>query len=62
MTPRDKKQALRRVTTSAVRSKLAAESRDTLIREALEVGCSIREVAAEANLSPARIHQIRHGR
>ncbi len=61
MTPQQK-QALRWVRRAAEKSKLAAESRDTMIRDALDEGLSVRAVGAAANLSPARVHQIRHGR
>jgi len=56
------RQALRFVGKTAQRAKEASQNRDMMIRDALEVGCSIREVAKAADLSPARVHQIRHGR
>jgi hypothetical protein len=57
----EKKQALRRVGRAAEKSRLAAAARDESILEALELA-SMRQVAESAGLSPARIHQIRHGR
>lgn len=56
-----KKQALRRVTRSAEKLELAKAERDARIHDALELA-SVREVAAAADLSPARAHQIGHGR
>jgi DNA-binding NarL/FixJ family response regulator len=56
------KQALRHVGRKSNQSEEASHSRNLAIRDALEEGCSIREVAAAANLSPARVHQIRHGK
>jgi adenine deaminase len=56
------KKALRWVGRASEKAKLASGYRDSMIRDALEEGCSIREVAAAANLSPARVHQIRHGK
>jgi hypothetical protein len=53
--------ALRRVDRLSTNAKKAAEQRDEAIREALK-SCSIRAVAEVASLSPARVHQIRHGR
>jgi hypothetical protein len=57
----EKKQALRWVKRSSDKAKVAAANRDDMIRDALEF-CSLREVGEAAGLSPARIHQIRHGR
>jgi DNA-binding NarL/FixJ family response regulator len=57
-----KRLALRHVERKTSQSQEASHSRDHAIRDALEEGCSIREVAAAANLSPARVHQIRHGK
>jgi AcrR family transcriptional regulator len=58
---REKKKALRRVTRSAEKSRLAAAERDLAIADALQYA-SMRQVAESAGLSPARIHQIRHGK
>lgn len=57
----EQKQALRDVKKMTVQADLAKERRDAAIRDALEV-CSVRVVAEAAELSPARVHQIRHGR
>jgi hypothetical protein len=57
----EKRKALRHVARSAEKSRLAAAERDASILEALELA-SMRQVAESAGLSPARIHQIRHGR
>lgn len=57
----EKKRALRQVRRAAERLEIAKESRDSWIRDALEIA-SVREVAEAANLSSARAHQIRHGR
>ncbi len=57
----EKKQALRRVSRSAEKATVAAHERDVSIQDALLVA-SIREVAEAAHLSPARVHQIRHGK
>jgi AcrR family transcriptional regulator len=57
-----KKQHLRYVRNGSEQAKNAAATRDNRIRDALEMGLSIREVAAAAGLSPARVHQIRHGK
>ncbi len=57
----EKSKTLRAVRRAAVQSTLAAERRDAAIRDALEFS-SVREVAVAAELSPARVHQIRHGR
>ncbi len=62
MTPAVKMRLLRWVKNSSDKSKAAAEYRDEMICEALADGLSIREVAAAAGLSPARVHQIRHGK
>ncbi len=56
------KQHLRRVRNGAEQAKGAAATRDARILAALESGLSLRQVALAAGLSPARIHQIRHGR
>ena len=57
----EKKKVLRRVRRASEQAKIAKESRDGWIHEALEL-CSVREVATAAELSPARVHQIRHGK
>jgi translation initiation factor 2 alpha subunit (eIF-2alpha) len=57
----NKKDSLRRVTRDADKAKEASWRRDKTICEALE-HASTREVAVAAGLSPARIHQIRHGK
>ncbi len=62
MTAAEKKKVLRWVRRASEKAKIAAGHRDTMILDALEDGCTIREVATEAGLSPARVHQIRHGR
>lgn len=56
-----KRKALRKVELMSERSTLAAKARDMAILDALG-SASIREVATAAGLSPARVHQIRHGR
>jgi hypothetical protein len=56
-----KTKALRGVSREAARAKLAIETRNAVIRHALETS-SVREVAVAAQLSSARVHQIRHGR
>jgi hypothetical protein len=56
-----KKQALRRAAQGTAKAIAASETRNAAILAALEF-CSVREVAAATGLSPARIHQIRHGR
>ncbi len=62
MTAAEKKKALRHVQGGAEKAKVAVENRDTRILVALGLGLSIREVATAAGLSPARVHQIRHGK
>lgn len=62
MAPLSKKQILNKVRHGSKQAKDATLLRDHRIREALDLGMSIREVAAAADLSPARIHQIRHGK
>lgn len=57
----EKKQALRHVRRTSTAAKLASERRDAAIHHALD-SSSIREVAEAASLSPARVHQIRHGK
>ncbi len=57
----EKKRAMRKVSRAAETAAVAARVRNVAITDALELG-SIREVAEAAGLSPARIHQIRHGR
>jgi DNA-binding NarL/FixJ family response regulator len=57
-----KRLALRHVARKAGQAQEAAHSRNLAIHDALKDGCSMREVAAAADLSPARIHQIRHGK
>lgn len=39
-----------------------SQNRDQAIRDAHTAGHSIRAIAAATSLSPARIHQILHGR
>ncbi len=56
-----KKRALVRVTRTAEKAKAASRDRNEAIIGALEFS-SLREVAQASGLSPARIHQIRHGR
>ncbi len=56
-----KNRAMRKVTRTAAKASAAARDRNQSILDALEYG-SLREVADAAGLSPARIHQIRHGR
>ncbi len=56
-----KNRAMRKVTRTAEKATAAARDRNQSILDALEFG-SLREVADAAGLSPARIHQIRHGR
>jgi hypothetical protein len=53
--------ALRHVGFAAKKAKAASEARDQAIVYSLEFATT-REVAAAAGLSPARIHQIRHGK
>ncbi len=55
-------QHLRRVRNGSAQARGATETRDNRIRAALDYGLSIRAVAEAAGLSPARVHQIRHGR
>ncbi len=57
----EKKKVLRQVRRASEKLEIAKESRDSWIRDALELA-SVREVAQAANLSSARAHQIRHGR
>jgi hypothetical protein len=57
----DQLSRLRRVQRLAERAKTVSAQRDEAIRQALGI-CSIRETAKAADLSPARIHQIRHGK
>jgi hypothetical protein len=60
--PTGQPKALRQVRRAAVQSTLASERRDASIRDALNDGCTIRETAEAAGLSPARVHQIRYGK
>ncbi len=50
------------VTRAARKAALAAQARDDAIRAACADGATIRAVAVAAGLSPARVHQILHGR
>ncbi len=59
--PAAKSKALRDVKRTTVQLDLAKERRDAAIRDALDEA-SVREVAAAAELSSARVHQIRHGK
>jgi len=53
---------LTRVKWATDKARAAQQARDDQIRIALGEGHSVREVAVAAGLSPARIHQIQHGR
>lgn len=55
-----KKQRLRGVRDGAAQAQSAVVLRDERIVKAHEDGCTIREVAEAAGLSPTRIHQILH--
>ncbi len=61
-TSAEKKKLFRSVRRAAEKATTASETRQAAIIAALEVGCSVRQVADAAGLSPARIHQIRHGK
>jgi hypothetical protein len=50
------------ITRATAKAISASENRDNLIRQAHASGVTIRAIAAAAGLSPARIHQILHGR
>lgn len=50
------------VTRAAAKAASALEARNVAIRAAHERGETIRAVAAAAGLSPARVHQILHGK
>jgi hypothetical protein len=54
--------SLATVTEHATAATTAAAQRDSTIRAAHAKGASIRAIAAAAGLSPARVHQILHGR
>jgi hypothetical protein len=56
-----KKQALRRAARATEAALVASIDRNAKISAALEFA-STREVALATGLSPARIHQIRHGK
>lgn len=53
---------LTEVTQDATAAIVAATQRDTTIRAAHANGATIRAIATAAGLSPARVHQILHGR
>jgi hypothetical protein len=53
-----KSEALKQVTAAANAADRAMLERDKLIRRAHKQGESIRTIAAAADLSPARVHQI----
>lgn len=50
------------VTRAADKAASALEARNAAILEASAAGETIRAIAAAAGLSPARVHQILHGR
>ena len=50
------------VTRAAAKAASASQTRDVTIREAHAGGATIRAIALAAGLSPARVHQILHGR
>ncbi len=50
------------VKRAAHKAVLASRGRDDAIRLAHENGATIRAIAEAASLSPARVHQILHGR
>ncbi len=50
------------VERAARKAALAAKARDDAIRAASASGETIRAIAVVAGLSPARVHQILHGR
>lgn len=50
------------VRRAATKAALAAQARDDAIRAAHAAGETIRAIAAAAGLSPARVHQILHGK
>ena len=52
---------LDKVRRAAAKAASASAGRDAAIREAL-VTHSVRQVAEAAGLSPARVHQIQHGK
>jgi len=51
-----------RVRRAARKAALASQERDQAIRDAHAAGATVRAIAAEAELSFQRIHQILHGR
>lgn len=53
-----KRHALRRTSRAAIALKKAAAERDAAIHNARVAGCSLREIATAAELTPGRIHQI----
>lgn len=53
---------LTKVRVAATKAVYAAQNRDDEIRKAHEQGETIRAIAQVAGLSPARVHQILHGR
>jgi hypothetical protein len=53
---------LRTVRRTARKAVLALDARNQAIRDAHAAGATIRAIAVEAELSPARVHQILHGR
>jgi hypothetical protein len=57
-----KPDALELVRTQSRALVSAIRARDNAIRAASSSGSSIRAIAGAAGLSPARIHQILHGR
>ena len=50
------------VTRAAAKAASASQHRDDTIRAAHASGSPIRAIAKAAGLSPARVHQILHGR
>lgn len=50
----------RKIEKATNEARRAARRRDDVIREAHTEGMSIRKIAAVANLSPARVHQLLH--
>jgi hypothetical protein len=55
-------QPLTAVRRAAAKAVSASHERDRAIRNAYVAGETIRAIAKAASLSPARIHQILHGR
>ena len=53
---------LRKVARAADKAVSASQNRDDTIRDAHQAGQTIRAIAAAAKISPARVHQILHGR